>query len=343
VVARREALAGVLVQPGAPDPAEEVRRREALPDEYVAPPAVLVRLTDAWFDTTLCLGITSRGEYVYDSLRSHRQAEAVDYRMGRFGTLKLPPLSVTRLDAPALVVGLPAGRSYYHWVVEALSRELLVRGIVPPDITVLAPALGRMERETMRVAGIDERRIAEFEPGELVQVPELYVPSRGVRTPGRLIPRSMHALHSLSDGRAAGQSGERIFISRSGARKRRIANEPEVAETLAKRGFTVLALEKLSVAEQIDRFAAAEIVIGTHGAGLTNLVFANPGTRVVELQPPKLDEGRIALYWNLAAIMGLRYSQVICAEAPGQEESHPSGRHVVVDAAHLESHLQESG
>ena len=42
----------------------------------------------------------------------------------------------------------------------------------------------------------------------------------------------------------------------------------------------------MSVRDQIDHFAAADAIVGLHGAGLTNLVFAKPGARVLEIFAP---------------------------------------------------------
>ena len=42
-------------------------------------------------------------------------------------------------------------------------------------------------------------------------------------------------------------------------------------------------LSFLSFREQIELFATAEVVIGVHGAGLANLVFAPENTLIIEL------------------------------------------------------------
>ena len=42
----------------------------------------------------------------------------------------------------------------------------------------------------------------------------------------------------------------------------------------------------MSVRDQIDHFAAADIIVGIHGGALTNLVFAKPGVRVLEIFAP---------------------------------------------------------
>ena len=52
-------------------------------------------------------------------------------------------------------------------------------------------------------------------------------------------------------------------------------------------------MDGMSVSEQAQLFANAEAVVGVHGAALTNLVFAAPGTRVVEIFPPGVARGEL--------------------------------------------------
>lgn len=75
----------------------------------------------------------------------------------------------------------------------------------------------------------------------------------------------------------------RIFISRANASKRRMVNEEEVAEFLRAFGFESVTLEEMSYLEQIEMFADASVVIGQHGAGLTNLLYVPPETTVIEI------------------------------------------------------------
>ncbi|MBC8010793.1 MAG: glycosyltransferase family 61 protein, partial [Burkholderiales bacterium] len=82
---------------------------------------------------------------------------------------------------------------------------------------------------------------------------------------------------------------------------------------LAARGFATVCLEELGWAEQIAVFRRARVVVAPHGAGLANLAFCAPGTRVVELV------GRAyfnPVFWRLAALRGLDYRPVL-ARAEG--------------------------
>lgn len=66
-----------------------------------------------------------------------------------------------------------------------------------------------------------------------------------------------------------------IYITRRKARLRQTINEKSLIENLWQRGFEVIELEGLSLKQQIEIFYQAKLIIGTHGAGFTNLIFAS--------------------------------------------------------------------
>ena len=94
-----------------------------------------------------------------------------------------------------------------------------------------------------------------------------------------------HAATARLWGASDASQPRRLYITRRLATIRRIFNEDELIAGLRSHGFEPIALEKLSLAEQFHCFATAEAVVAPHGAGLTNLLHAPPGCRVVELFP----------------------------------------------------------
>jgi capsular polysaccharide biosynthesis protein len=72
----------------------------------------------------------------------------------------------------------------------------------------------------------------------------------------------------------------------------------------------------MPVPQQATLFASAATVVAPHGAGLANLVFCAPGTRVVELITPAWVR---ATYWQLAACVKLQYSYLKCSLYEGRD------------------------
>jgi capsular polysaccharide biosynthesis protein len=311
------ALAAVSVQSEVSDPSGEIRRRRDGDLVYTLPPSSIVRLTPGWVESTMCVAMTARGGYIADTLRQLRQAEENGYERLDSRGLVVPARDVSTLTTTAALVGLPVGGNYFHWLFEAVARALFARQFLGDDLQLLVPNLGDMEWQCLEAAGISRDAVIELPADKLVRVDELFVPPRGVRSV-RVLPDAVRVLRDLaprvSDRR-------RIYISRSGARRRRITNEVELSAMFAQHGFDVVEAETLSVREQMATFAGASVVAGLHGAGLANLVFAPPGTTVVEIQPEGIDMGRVMLYWYLSAVCGHKYVQVICpwTHSPGEQ------------------------
>jgi capsular polysaccharide biosynthesis protein len=118
--------------------------------------------------------------------------------------------------------------------------------------------------------------------------------------------------------------GERLYISRSKARRRRVAREEEaIWPALEGRGFRRLFLEDMEWADQITAFCNAREVVSAHGAGLANLVFCKRGTRVVELFHYRYVN---PCFWRLAAVKALDYRPVVDHPDRPLQQDLPSNR-----------------
>jgi len=93
----------------------------------------------------------------------------------------------------------------------------------------------------------------------------------------------MYLNEILFEGYAA-DTPERLFISRRGSRK--LVNEATVEAQLAKRGFTKVYFEDLSVAQQWSLCRNAKAVVAIHGAAIANLAFNPHQVKLVEILHP---------------------------------------------------------
>ena len=144
------------------------------------------------------------------------------------------------------------------------------------------------------------------------------------RLSGCLAPELRHARDDLAARFRGG--GERILMIRrvppdpfyasaaseaktAGAQRRSIANFDALAELAGNRtdNLLVIALEGRTLAEQMAFFGWADVVVAQHGAALSNLLWAGPGTRIVEIVPRELEPGLKGddFFGALAACLGL--------------------------------------
>lgn len=233
----------------------------------------------------------------------------------------------------AVVIATSLGVGYCHWLLEELPRWLAAGSQVPEDADVILHARATFAREALALLG-ETRPMTE--PGRLghLQYDELIVPSL-LGPEGRPTPAVLSVLAEVEDRvlgakpKEEARGGERLYISRDRARRRRVANEAELWSALEARGFRRLYLEDMPWRDQLAAFRSAKIVVASHGAGLANLVWCQPGTRVVELFRRDYVNG---LFWQLAAMKGLDYRPLVRAgEGPLSQTLSANKEDMVVD------------
>ena len=104
---------------------------------------------------------------------------------------------------------------------------------------------------------------------------------------------------------------DNIFIDRSlsNFKHSQIVNLEETQNLLKEKNFDIVKLENLSFDEQIFVFSNAKIVVGAHGAGLTNLCFSKEKTKVIEIRSSEPGYGfQNKVYERISEINNLNYS-----------------------------------
>jgi capsular polysaccharide biosynthesis protein len=227
-------------------------------------------------------------------------------------------------------------RNYAHFLLDALGRLAVLEeaGIALAEVDhVYCPtppstaAAGFLDR-----FGIPPEKRIFAAPGLLLSPDLLLVPS--LPATARTYPPWLPAF--LRRAVQAGETGaRRLYVSRQGF-ERRARSEPELERAVRKHGFEVYTPGGRLT--QPEDFAEATFVIGAHGAGLANLAFCRPGTRVLEILPT--DHAR-PYYYSLALAGDLDYAYIV-----GQSVDHrpldafgPSPYDFELEAQELEAAL----
>lgn len=230
-----------------------------------------------------------------------------------FSRFRLPrPQSLDHLSA---VIACPGRANYYHWMFDVLPRlHLLEKAKISlPDIGYfLTGEFGLpFQEESMNALGIPADRCVPCSPSSHFRCHDLLVPSftglAGHPPAWACDFLREKFLDSAADASATDR-GQKIYISRAGARFRRVLNEEEITRGLVAEGFKIVQLETLTIREQARLFASADVVVSPHGAGCTNIVFCRPGTAFIELFSPRYVQ---ACYWAIAAQQKLRYAYAV--------------------------------
>jgi capsular polysaccharide biosynthesis protein len=235
-----------------------------------------------------------------------------------------------RTQLETLELGFFVGASwtpnYFHWFTESLlSIDLYrrARSVDPP--TLVGPPLKSYERECLSLLGLDALPVRGVPLHDGVRVKRLTAlsPAFGrnyLRPPPHLLDMCERMLAAATVDRPLRSPGRWLYISRSDSTKRRLLEEPELASRLAQRGFEVLTMGDLRVAEQARTFAEAEVIVAPHGAGLSNLGFCRPGARVLELTP---DHYLNPCFARISALAGLQHLVYVGTASPsGDSRRH---------------------
>ena len=104
-------------------------------------------------------------------------------------------------------------------------------------------------------------------------------------------------------------SFKKVFLDRSTSKFNhcKIVNQSSLNDWLKKNYFGIYTPERLSQEKQIYLFRNASIILGAHGAALTNIIFCKPGTRVIEIIPADHPNKKCE---RISKILKLRYFRI---------------------------------
>ncbi len=245
-----------------------------------------------------------------------------DSHPSKHSVLKTPilPPKQTIKGKVLVLVGL-LNDVYFHWLFDILPRIYLVElaKISLEDIDyILVDNRTTFQRETLEILNIPIEKILPLSFPLHLQADELIIPS----FPGCIawMPSwsCQYLRDKLSPKKIKKKPFRKLYISRNKSNTRRLINEKEIIYFLEKEGFEIINLESLSVKKQAELLAETKIVISPHGSGLSNLVFCQPDTKVIELFAPNYV---YPCYWLVSNLVNLDYHYLV-GEIIGSEHFH---------------------
>jgi len=227
-----------------------------------------------------------------------------------------------RIEEDAVWVVDNWSTGYFHWLADVLPRLFLVRQHLK-DWTLLLPHDARaLPFVEPSLAPFGVTRVRYAGPNEVLTCRRLFVPTHAA-PPGHFNDEVIGSVRDVlvaaygSEGHAR---ADRLYISRSAARRRRVSNEADVLEVLQRFGFRILHAESCAFEEQVRAAWGARYFVSSHGAGLANMLFMRPGSHVLELRHQ--GEGVSPCYFTMASALGLPYAYQTCASPQPEEPPH---------------------
>lgn len=226
----------------------------------------------------------------------------------------LPP--VDRLEGSLVALGTRGGSSnYYHFLLDVLPRWGIFQescpGLVPDHLFV--PNETSYQRELLALLGLDTVNIVAPRVDRAVSADRVYVPALPNPleiAPSWIVEWTREQLPAV----ATDDKPKRLYVTRGSVRHtRRLVDESEMWPMLERRGFTRIDAGELSVRDQIDHFAAADVIVGLHGAALTNLVFCRPGAKVLNIFAPNYVKH---CFWAICDVIPDVTFQYLVGEGP---------------------------
>jgi hypothetical protein len=277
--------------------------------------------------------LTGRGELVADAVDDSpnvwRRAEGDWRSIAELGT------EVAGRSGEVVLLGGQRG-GYWHWWVDILPRVWMLDAFGPRGDARLAipPPQFEFQRASLDLLGLTPR-LEPVEPG-LTRFHRVTftrgLTGGGSRYPSRKLGEYARWLRErLAPGGPTQRGpGWKLFISRASAASRRVVNEAELEPVLAEHGFEIVDPAGMSILEQVSLFSRASAVVGPHGAGLTNLLFSHPGTRVLELFAAPAAQG-VSNYRVLSSHLGFPYGRLLAKPVPNESRYGPHSYDMEVD------------
>jgi capsular polysaccharide biosynthesis protein len=222
------------------------------------------------------------------------------------------------LEGTSLLLASTGGGTYHHWMMDVLTRfpflEQSGRELTTIDHFLVNGVDLPFQKDALLLLGIPLNKCVVLNKRRRIRCARLLVPSLSFPT-SRPSREACGFLGTLFPKQGSEPARGRLLVGRSGGVSRQVQRWEEIRNKLLPLGFVEFDPGQASLKEQAAAFRGAGIVVGAHGAALTNLVFCQPGTRVLEMFGADYVN---PCYRNLCAAAGLEHHAVVDVVGTGQ-------------------------
>lgn len=165
---------------------------------------------------------------------------------------------------------------YYHFLVETLGRIQIANELSDLKIysnIVLGEKSHPYVKEILNFFNLDECKIIFAEKEKIYKCENLYFTTDNTIS-GQVTRSFCQYIRDKINIEKGSAGSEKIFVSRKNSRKI-LEAETLVYPILEKNGFRIVYPENFTFRKQVEIFKTARIILGLHGGGMANTIFAN--------------------------------------------------------------------
>jgi len=237
--------------------------------------------------------------------------------------IDMPPIT-KQLDGTYTYVWLPidkeSANNPWHIWIDVISKFRLIEKRGTLNFTKFIYVLSNPSAYFDKVAKemFPDLKYYVMPEGETWRFQHLIVPSMSNHLDGITIPHLAPWLRHFKGlfGFKELKPHRKIIVLRPGAKTRRMLNSDELI--LALKGWETVVLENMTIKEQFKTFAEATHVLAAHGAGLVNLLWCQPNTKVIEIQDPTMLHKKV--YPILSHHLNLKHELYLANTVPIKKE-----------------------
>lgn len=199
--------------------------------------------------------------------------------------------------------------NFFHWFTEVLPKMIYVKNKFKPDVIFHIPfPLKDYQSVSLKYCSLN----FFVTKGDFTFFYKLRVVENLYKYPGYYHPELMIETSRLIKNSFANRKlkNRKIYITRKNASRRRILNESETLEVVIRHGFEIFDFDLINFQQQVEIILDTSILVSLHGAALTNMMFMEPGSTIVEFLPKEIINDKC--YFILAGTMKHNYYYLSC-------------------------------
>jgi capsular polysaccharide biosynthesis protein len=262
--------------------------------------------------------VLSASDHILQDLAPVIASSTPNYR--ELYTLRFPKL--TAVSGRVGLVAGSGGEGYFHWLYDVFPKLALLNQLPErPEYYIVGHYDKAFVQQSLAAYGLSQEQIIPAHHRSHFEAETLLAASPPCLTgnPPAWIIEFLRDVFLKNVGQSSHSSAKRLYISRRDATYRRVLNEVAVEDFLKDYGFESITLGGQSLQAQAQLFHQADVIVASHGAGLSNLAFCRPGATVIEMFAPDYVN---VCYWSISNLMNLNYWYLIGHQAT--ESSHHS-------------------